>query len=165
MKDVTRTSTLSGIMDKDSDVLEGIGSIDEANSFVGLAKVFSKNEHIRKILEEIQNVMFEAGAEFAQGEKFHERNYERILKTIDEIEKKVKKPRKFLILEQDYETAFLSVARSVVRRCERIAVSLYREEKVSELLVKWLNKLSYLLYLLILLKTQENEDESKCSSN
>ncbi|HID42894.1 MAG TPA: ATP:cob(I)alamin adenosyltransferase, partial [Archaeoglobaceae archaeon] len=58
--DVIRTTTLSGIMDKDSDILWGIGSVDEANAFIGLAKVFSRNEEVRKILEEIQLVIFEA---------------------------------------------------------------------------------------------------------
>lgn len=160
MKDVTKTSTLSGIMNKDSDVLWGIGNIDEANSFIGLAKVFSKNKRVRSILEEIQSVMFEAGTEFAQGGRFKEKNYEKILKIIDEIEKIVEKPKKFIVLEKNKETAFLSVARSVVRRCEREAVGLFRKGKISETVVKWLNKLSYLLYLLILLEMRVVEDES-----
>jgi len=161
--DVIRTTTLSGIMDKDSDILWGIGSVDEANAFIGLAKVFSRNEEVRKILEEIQLVIFEAGTEFAQGKKFPEENYDKILETVNKIEVKIKKPGKFIVLEQNRRTAFLSVARSVVRRCERWAVSLYKEGKVSETLVKWLNKLSYLLYLLILLEMQEDENEG-CGS-
>jgi cob(I)alamin adenosyltransferase len=62
----------------------------------------------------------------------------------------VKKPHRFIILEKDESTAFLSVARAVVRRAERQAVRLYREGKARLLVVEWLNKLSYLLYLMIL---------------
>jgi len=71
----------------------------------------------------------------------------------------VKKPNRFIILEKDETTAFLSVARAVVRRAEREAVRLYKEGKVRLLTVEWLNKLSYLLYLMILKEGGEEFEE------
>ncbi len=157
MKDVTITSTLSGHMGKDSDIISGIGLLDEANSFIGLARVFAKKDETKKILEDMQNKMFKAGTEFAGGNNFPEEDYQGIMNTISQVEKKVKKPTKLVILEQDEQTGFLSVARTVVRRCERWAVKLHKQEKLSLNLVRWLNKLSYLLYLLILLEMDELE--------
>lgn len=158
MKDITKTVTLSGAIDKNSDLIEGIGLLDEANAFIGLAKVHTKSEDVRSILEEIQVKMFEAGSEFAQGEHFDERNYDQIVSVIEEVESKLRKPDSFIILERDKSTGFLSVARAVVRRCERQAVRLYNKGNISENPVRWLNKLSYLIYLLILLEIQEVEN-------
>jgi cob(I)alamin adenosyltransferase len=152
MKDVTKTRTLSGIFEKDSDVVWAIGSIDESNALIGLAKVFAGSKRVKKILEEIQLKMFEAGSEFALGNKFSEENYRWILEVIQKLERDVKKPESFIVLEQNESTAFLSVARAFVRRSERWAVRLYKKGEISETLVRWLNKLSYLLYLLILLE-------------
>jgi len=157
MKDISKTGVLSGMVSKDSDIVEGIGLLDEANAFIGLAKVHARNESVRAILNDFQIKMFEAGSEFAQGKPFDERNYERILAVIEELESKIKKPDCFIMLERDKSTGFLSVARAVVRRCERQAVRLYNMGKLSSNLVQWLNKLSYLMYLLILLEIQEVE--------
>lgn len=157
MKDITTTSTLSGRLRKDSDTVSGIGMLDEANAFVGLAKVFSSDNETRTILEDIQTKMFEAGAEFAGGDKFPEENYNRIMDTISQLEKKVEKPTKLIILEQNEQTSFLSVARAVVRRCERQAVKLHKQDELSLNMVEWLNKLSYLLYLLILMEMDDVE--------
>ncbi|MFO7967560.1 MAG: ATP:cob(I)alamin adenosyltransferase [Archaeoglobaceae archaeon] len=159
MKDVTTTSTLSGHLGKDSDVISGIGRLDEVNAFIGLAKVFAKDGETKAILEEVQTKIFEAGAEFAGGNKFPEENYEHVLDTISRLEKKVVKPTELIILEQNEPTGFLSVARAVVRRCERWAVKLHKQGELSLNLVKWLNKLSYLLYLLILLEMNETEGD------
>lgn len=162
MKDVTTTSTLSGRMGKDSDAVSGIGLLDEANSFIGLAKVFANHSETKKVLEEIQAKMFEAGAEFAGGDSFPEENYEQTMGIISRLEKKVLKPTRLIILEQNEQTGFLSVARAVVRRCERWAVKLHKKDEISLNMVEWLNKLSYLLYLLILLEMNETEvDENE----
>lgn len=155
MKDFTTTSTLSGRLEKDSNAVSSIGLLDEANAFIGLAKVFANSIETKDILEEIQTKMFEAGAEFAGGDKFPEENYDRIMDTVSRLEEKVEKPARLIILEQDKSTGFLSVARAVVRRCERCAVKLHKQGGLSQNMVKWLNKLSYLLYLLTLLELKE----------
>jgi cob(I)alamin adenosyltransferase len=156
--DVTKTRTLAGVVSKETDIIEGIGLIDEANAFIGLAKVHIEDKKSKTILNEIQYMMFEAGAEFAGGNKFPEKNYERVLEIIGGLEKEVKTPEKFIILEENKQAAFLSVARAVVRRCERHAVKLYKLDKLSGTVVEWLNKMSYLLYLLILIEIKEESE-------
>jgi len=159
VKNSSLTRTGKGeVVDKDSSFTWYVGTIDEANSFIGLAKVFSRNGEIRKTLLEIQKRLFKVGAELSH-QKLTEGDLEWLLKKIGEFENSVKKPNRFIILEKDETTAFLSVARAVVRRAEREAVRLYKEGKVRLLTVEWLNKLSYLLYLMILKEGGEEFEE------
>jgi len=144
------TKTLSGSVFKDSVVAECLGAIDEANAFLGLAKVFSGDNEVREILHELQKKIFRIGEEFAGGRKVESAELDWIKSKIKEMEEKIPKINSFVILEKDPATAFLSVARAVARRAERRAVTLYRNGLASQNSVDWLNKLSYLLYLLTL---------------
>lgn len=139
------------LVSKDDLRIEAVGSIDEANAFMGLARTKLKDEWLRKILHDLQVTMFRAGSQIVGGdERITKRDLDGLLEIIGEVEKKVEFPRSFIILEKDEISALLSVARSVVRRAERRVVSLYRNGMVDYTLVEWLNKLSYLLYLMIL---------------
>lgn len=142
---------------KCSDEISAIGAIDEANSFIGLAKVFSKKEEIKKILSEVQKLVFKVGGEISGYCKVSEDVCEKIAKFVEFFETKVEKPRFFLILEKDEATAFLSVARAFVRRAEREAVKLYLKGEISKTPIVFLNKLSYLLYLATLYEGGEFE--------
>jgi len=151
-----KTGTLSGEEWKDSSIVECIGSIDEANAFLGLARIFSSSSRVRDLLLSLQRTMFKVGCEVSLGEKkIGKKELELLEEAIREMEKDVEIPHSFLILETSEETAFLNVARTAVRRAERRAVSLYRKNRVSLDLVQWLNRLSYLIYLLILLVGDE----------
>ncbi len=154
-KNPAKTKTLSGEEWKDSIVVECVGCVDEANAFLGLARIFSKGE-IRDVILEIQRKMFLVGCEISMGkEKVGEEDVAWLEKLIEELEKSVEIPKSFLILETSKETAFLNVARAVVRRAERRAVTLYKNGRVGINLIQWLNKLSYLLYLLIIASSEE----------
>lgn len=149
-KDSSVTVTANGkVVSKDSNIAWYVGTLDEANAFIGLAKVFARDEEVKRTLGEVQRKMFVVGVEYAKS-SLTEGDYEWLVSKVREFEDAVKKPNSFIILEKDEPTAFLSVARTVVRRAERIAVRLYREGVVGMNVVEWLNKLNYLLYLMIL---------------
>jgi cob(I)alamin adenosyltransferase len=152
------TRTLVGEAFKDSLVVECIGAMDEANAFVGLAKVFCKKDKVRETLKEVQKRLFRVCEEFAMGRRVTEKELEWINSEIERLESEVPKMKSFVILEKDPATAFLSAARAVVRRAERRAFTLYRNGFVSETSVEWLNRLSYLLYLLTLKEGEEFEE-------
>ncbi|MCS7144053.1 MAG: ATP:cob(I)alamin adenosyltransferase [Archaeoglobaceae archaeon] len=152
------TNTLSGKAFKDSIVVECIGAIDEANAFIGLAKIFSRKEEVKELLQEIQKRLFRICEEFAGGRKVGESELEWIELQIKKMEEEVPKMKSFVILEKDAPTALLSVARAIVRKAERRALTLYRNGLVSELSVDWLNKLSYLIYLLTLKEGEKFEE-------
>jgi cob(I)alamin adenosyltransferase len=162
-KDVTQTHLLDRtLVDKDSDVMWGVGTLDEANSFIGLARVHARDSTVREYLERIQYKMFKAGTEFVSDQhNITEEDYSELMEMIKHLESVVRRPRSFILLEKNESGAFLSVARSVVRRAERVAVGLQKSKKVSKLLVEWLNKLSYLLYLMNLIEIDGDYDEIK----
>lgn len=149
-KDSSVTATADGrIISKDSSIAWYVGTLDEANAFIGLAKVFAKDDEVKRTLEDVQRKMFVVGMDHVKN-SLSKDDYEWLVKKVEELESTVKKPNSFVILEKDESTAFLSVARAVVRRAERMAVRLYREGIVRIEVVDWLNKLNYLLYLMIL---------------
>ena len=157
-KDVRKTHLLDrSLIDKDSDIINCLGTIDEANSFIGLARVFAKNSEVKTTLEKMQHKMFKAGLELVSDNRMGEDDYEEIISIISEFEKSVKRPSGFILLEKNESGAFLSVARAVVRRAEREAISLQKKGKTSIWLVEWLNKLSYLLYLMVLKEIEDYE--------
>ncbi|AGK61686.1 ATP:cob(I)alamin adenosyltransferase [Archaeoglobus sulfaticallidus PM70-1] len=158
-KDVRKTHLLDrSLVDKDSELIKGLGTLDEANAFIGLAKVFARDELVKKYLEKIQMMIFKAGLELISDYRMSEKEYDELLNIIQEFESIVKKPRNFILLEKNESSAFLSVARTVVRRAEREIVGLEKAGKVSLLLVEWLNKLSYLIYLMNLRELDEKYD-------
>ncbi|RLI76861.1 ATP:cob(I)alamin adenosyltransferase [Archaeoglobales archaeon] len=151
-KDVTQTHLLDrSLVNKDSDIVWAVGSVDEANAFIGLAKIHAKDEMVKETLAFIQRKMFKAGMEIVSKENvFSDEDFDEMMNIIKKFEKVVEKPKKFIILEKDEATANLSVARAVVRRAERWCVRLYKKGLVSKPFVEWMNKLSYLIYLMIL---------------
>jgi len=151
MEDVYNTKSIrEDRVPKDSDEIWAVGSIDEANAFLGLAKVSSR-EKTREILEHVQKKMFYVGAEISSGNRMiQERDVAEISRIIEEISRNVTLPNSFVVLEQNTTTAFLSVARTVVRRAERWLVRLHRDGKVGSEAIRWINKVSYLLYILTL---------------
>jgi len=151
------TSTLSGKVWKDSILTETLGSVDEANAFIGLARVFSRKDEVKAALKDLQLILFRVCAVIA-GYKNPDNELNKILSMIESFESKVEKPNCFLILEKDKGTSALSVARAVVRRAERRAISLYRNGLLNEKIVELLNKISYLLYLLILYEGESFEE-------
>ncbi len=162
MKDALTTRSLkeNGVP-KDSDEIWAVGSIDEANAIIGVAKVHSSGR-TREILASIQKKMFYLGAEISSGKRMiHEGDVEDLLALIHELRQETPLPGSFIVLEQDVTTAYLSIARAAVRRAERWVVRLGREGKVGESAVEWINKLSYLLYLLILSELDGNYEPVK----
>ena len=151
------TSTLSGKVWKDSILTETLGSVDEANAFIGLARVFSRKDEVKAALKDLQLILFRVCAVIA-GYKNPDNELNKILSMIESFESKVEKPNCFLILEKDEGTSALSVARAIVRRAERRAISLYRNGLLNEKIVELLNKISYLLYLLILYEGESFEE-------
>ncbi len=155
-KNPARTRTLEGEEWKDSEVVECVGCLEEASAFLGLARVFSRKDKVRELILEVQRFMFRVGCEISSGNRVVEwKDVEKLEEVISDLESNVEIPHSFLILETSAETGFLNVARTVVRRAERRAVSLYRKGRVGEELVQWLNRLSYMVYLLILLESEE----------
>ena len=142
---------------KDSLKVESYGCVDEASSFIGLARYYCKNKVIKERLKGIQNKLLVLGGFLASDERgkemmkdqIKEEDIKLLEKYIDEYNQKLP-PLKHFILPGDEEVAaHFHVARTVVRRAERRIVSLTAQEPgLNPLIQKYVNRLSDLMFVL-----------------
>lgn len=138
---------------KDDVLVEVIGTLDEFSSILGVAKVHARNKILAEDIEKIQNMTFSVMAEFAGGKK----------NITDEFVKNVEKMTDrycqefsgFSLSGKTQVSAFLDVARCVVRRAERVAVKLFREKRITEAAMCWLNRTSDLVYAMVVYAAKE----------
>lgn len=138
---------------KDTPRVEAYGTVDELNSFVGLAVTVCDYPAITSELKWVQGRLFVAGADLASDSASQARtpriaagDTERLEKMVDELLPKLKRLTRFILPGGTELSARLHVARSVCRRAERTVVALSRSEKVNPELVPFLNRLSTYLF-------------------
>lgn len=155
--DKGQTRLLGGeTVSKDDARVMSYGALDELQSQLGMARALVCPGRVREILHEIQKDLFVAGAELASTPETLPRLKKRIGTgergrlegQIDELTAQYGLPGGFVIPGRSVESAALHVARSVCRRCERLAVGLNRETGDYALLIVYLNRLSDLLFVL-----------------
>ena len=158
---------------KDSLKVESYGCVDEASSFIGVARYYCKNKVIKERLKEVQNKLLVLGGFLASDERGKEMMKDQIKEEdvklledyIDEYNQKLP-PLKHFILPGDEEVAtHFHVARTVVRRAERRIVSLTAQEPdLNPLIQKYVNRLSDLMFVLARY-SEEVENKKWKSSN
>lgn len=171
--DLGETGVMGGRrVSKDDLRIEACGTIDEASSFLGLAASFSSDAQIKEIIEKIQRDLFAIGSNLATPAEDRTRisypipeitaaHVVSLEKIIDEIETQVPALKKFILPGGSEAAAAIHVARSVVRRAERITVSYSKKEHVNPEIIKYLNRLSSLLFELARLANKKENIEEK----
>jgi cob(I)alamin adenosyltransferase len=135
------------------------GEVDEANSQIGLTiSKFKENSifgDLEKILFDIQYDLFVLGAELAnpQNTKDDKMLVKKEMITniesyIDKFESELSPISYFILPGGTIESSLLHICRTVVRRAERTAVALSREQKINQDILMYLNRLSDLLFVL-----------------
>lgn len=134
---------------KASNRIEVIGSIDEANTFLGIAIAFTKDRKLKNKIEDIQNHLFELGASLAGAKiKIDKSLVTKMEEEIDEMERILPKLTNFILPGGGKMGSLLFMARTFVRRAERRVVALSKKEKVSSDVIIYLNRLSDYVYTL-----------------
>lgn len=141
---------------KDSARVESYGTLDELNSHLGMARSLVNDENISEIIKSIQRELFDVAGELAtpDGDDFPEKIEQKDIKDLEEIidnllEKMNKEQlSKFIIPGSNRCSAALHIARTVCRRAERRIITLAREEEIREVLLKYVNRLSDVIYSL-----------------
>jgi cob(I)alamin adenosyltransferase len=138
--------------------LNAYGSIDELNSFLGLAIIEITSVEIRNLLNDLQNKLFVLGSDLAtpETEKNKKLNITRlpdsyILETehaIDKYEAKLEELKNFILPGGSKGSALLHICRTISRRAEREVVALKNTEHIGENIVIFLNRLSDLFFVL-----------------
>jgi cob(I)alamin adenosyltransferase len=143
---------------KDSERVNAYGTVDEANSSVGLAIGLLPSEpsydDLRKYGERIQRDMFDVGRDLATPEDKRDDFYvgqadvDLLERMIDTLSTDLPPLTRFVLPGGHSAAAAFHVARTVTRRAERAIVHLQRDETVQPMIRKYLNRLSDLLFVM-----------------
>ena len=152
---------------KNSAKVDCYGTIDEANSMLGLAYSHLKDESLRIYVNSIQKRLFSVGAELASDDKgldmlqgkVSEKDVNFLESIVDECTKIVGKQTEFVVPGKNQASASLHVARTIIRRAERKIISLNEVEPVRDNLLKYVNRLSDALYALARVEEYNSEVE------
>lgn len=142
------------IIEKDHIRVESYGSIDELNCNIGMAKNFIEDDGINEILLSIQLDLFNVAGELATRDsskfksKIEEKDVERLENIIDDVLSKLNQEQqsKFIVPGTNKASGQLHISRTICRRCERIIIKLSKIEDINEPLMKYVNRLSDVLY-------------------
>jgi cob(I)alamin adenosyltransferase len=130
------------------------GTIDEANASLGIVLTNKLDADIIEILTQIQNDLFVVGADLSNPDLSQHENriipsmITRLEKSIDDYESELPSLTNFILPGGDITASQLHYTRTIVRRSETCLVSLKEQEKINENCIKYINRLSDLLFVL-----------------
>ncbi len=133
------------------------GSVDEANAAIGLARSHLDQKAIDNHLTDLQNALFDLGADLAtpSDSKYRsnitpidDRDVTQLEELIDAYDKELPPLTNFILPGGHSAAAALHLARTVTRRAEREVVALAEQEELNTHAVIYLNRLSDLLFTL-----------------
>lgn len=148
--DEGKTSVIGGRLDKDHVRVEAYGTIDEVNSFVGLAMTELDQTLFPDIcleLEKIQHELFDCGSDLAtispeRPFKTKEEIISFLEERIDAYIQEAPELERFILPGGSKASAMIHVCRTVTRRAERLVVQLQRLNEINPIVLKYLNRLS-----------------------
>ena len=136
---------------KDSARVEAYGTVDEANSAIGLVLAHDAvPDDVRKCLTEIQHDLFELGGELCiPGHSAVTQEFvDRLENDLDGFNADLPRLKEFILPGGGQAAAACHLARTIVRRAERRTQSLASDEDVRPEVIRYLNRLSDLLFVI-----------------
>jgi cob(I)alamin adenosyltransferase len=150
---------------KDDRRVAAYGEVDELNAVIGTAVATAPASFERELLASIQRDLFAVGARLASPDPekvagalaralLPEVRIAALEAAIDRVERELEPLEHFVLPGGSPKGAALHVARTVCRRAERSVVTLHRHEPVAPEILRYLNRLSDLLFTLARLANQ-----------
>src|SRR6202167_4274816 len=136
--------------------IEAYGTVDELNSFIGLARESARElRELDHILLRVQHELFNLGSILAtMPEDVHPKqaritsgDSEQLEREIDRMNEGLPPLRSFVLPGGSRLNAELHICRTICRRAERICVALAREDNIPAEAVQYLNRLSDALFV------------------
>jgi len=130
------------------------GTIDEANASLGIVLTNKLDSDIVEILTQIQNNLFVVGADLSNPDLSQSENritssmVTRLEQIIDEYDGELPPLTNFILPGGDISASQLHFTRTIIRRSETCLVLLNEQEKINENCIKFINRLSDLLFVL-----------------
>lgn len=144
--------------------IDAYGTVDETNAVIGLARQHTKDlAPLDDMLARIQNDLFDLGADLATPDtgpdmakdlgyeplRIVATQVDRLEREIDLLNAELEPLNSFVLPGGSPAAAYLHLGRTVARRAERLMVALASnsEEPVSDAALKYINRLSDLLFV------------------
>ena len=133
------------------------GTVDEATSALGLARAMSNDANVKEIIYHVQQEHYLLMGELATTPENYEKMGLRVstehVQRLEQVEERLKHeveiPNKFIIPGDTPVGAALDLARTIIRRAERMAVKLLHDGVIQNgEVVRYLNRLSDLIFIL-----------------
>lgn len=156
-----------GRFSKGSLRFEVLGSLDETSAALGMARAQCKAPGMNEIITQVQRDLYTMMAELAADEKnasrFRKIDADKVAwleEQISRLSEMVAMPREFLLPGDSIGSAAIDFARTQVRKAERRVVTFYEQGNVGNSeVVRYLNRLSSLIYLMELVEIQSTGRE------
>jgi cob(I)alamin adenosyltransferase len=138
---------------KASPRVEAYGCVDEANAAIGFARAVRLPPPVEAVLEEAQALLFTVGAVLASTGRaagvtpVGDGDVAVLERAIDALEANLAPLKTFVLPGGSEGAARLHLARTACRRAERAVVRLAEVESVDAVVVRYLNRLSDLLFV------------------
>ena len=134
------------------------GTVDETNAAIGVVRLhLAEARELDRMLSQVQNDLFDLGADLAVPEREGKAERLRVLSTqverlerdIDTLNEHLSPLTSFVLPGGTPAAAYLHLARTICRRAERIIVELAAnpQEPVSEAAIQYINRLSDFLFV------------------
>lgn len=138
---------------KDDPRVEAYGTVDETNAAIGLARAAALPREIDGVLARVQSTLFDVGAALATpadraaAPLSLDADVLALEQAIDALEARLPPLKTFVLPGGSEGAARLHVARTICRRAERLVVALAERLSVEPGIVRFLNRLSDLLFV------------------
>ena len=146
-----------GRVKKDAVRVEAFGAVDELNSALGQAAADSEHADLGELCRRIQGTLFDLGAYLATPDAARRQksqipeprgeDVDALEQAIDSLEAPLPELKRFILPGGTRAAAAFHFARTVCRRAERRCVSLHQAEALDEAALRYLNRLSDLLFV------------------
>lgn len=137
-------------INKDSLRVDAMGDVDELNSVIGIMMTENIPHALITTLMQIQHDLFNLGGEICipgyvilQQSRIND-----LEEAIDSLNANLEPLKEFILPGGTKAAAYCHLARTVCRRAERKLVELHRNEKVTDISLQYLNRLSDLLFVM-----------------
>lgn len=133
------------------------GTVDEATSALGLARAMTTDAEVSELILHVQRDLYVLMAELATpaenldavGMRITVEHIRWLETTEDDLKARVEIPNKFIIPGDTRDGAALDLARTIVRRAERMAARLWHDGTIANgEVVRYLNRCSDFLFIL-----------------
>ena len=130
--------------------IESLGNIDELNSIIGIVLTENIPDDKKLILERVQHDLFDIGGELSIPNHIviDDKKVDFLESNLDEMNNELQPLKEFILPGGSKISSYCHLARTVCRRVERNLFELAQTNKVNEASLKYINRLSDMLFVL-----------------